>query len=82
MPLSASCWDYPSIIIIIMRKEPPWKEVLAIRNEDEREKCLEIESKKEVQEQFERNMNQDLNEKKLFWKEVSKANGTWRIPTE
>ena len=33
-------------------------------------------SKKEVQEQFGKKMNQDLNEnRKLFWKEVSKVNG-------
>ena len=32
--------------------------------------------KKEVQEQFRRNMNQDVNEnRKMFWKEVSKVNG-------
>ena len=33
-------------------------------------------SKKEVQEQFRRKVNQDVNgNRELFWKEVSKANG-------
>ena len=53
------------------------------RDEDVRERCLEkrkvkmyiYQSKKEVQEQFERKMNQDVNRnRKLFWKEASKAN--------
>ena len=58
-------------------------------DEDAREMCLEIykeerrkikrciyPSKKEIQEQFERKMNYDVNgNRKLFWKKVSEANG-------
>ena len=41
-----------------------------------REKLKGSQSKEEVQEQFGRKMNQHLNgNRKLFWKEVSKANG-------
>ena len=66
-----------------------WKEMLGARNEDAKERCLEVykeekrkvkkciyQSKEEVQKQFGRKMNQDVNgNRKLFWKEVSKANG-------
>ena len=59
------------------------------RDEDAMERCLEAykeekrkvkrciyQSKEEVQEQFGRKMNQDVNgNRKIFWKEVSKANG-------
>ena len=59
------------------------------RDEDARGRYLEVykgekrkvkryinQSKEEVQEQFGRKMNQDVNgNRKLFWKEVSKANG-------
>ena len=59
---------------------------MGARDEDARERCLEFykeekrkvkrciyQSKKEVQEQFRRKMNQDVNgNRKLFWKEVSK----------
>ena len=62
---------------------------MGARDEDARERCLEVykeekrkvkrciyQSKKEVQEQFIRKMNQDENgNMKLFWKEVSKTNG-------
>ena len=38
-------------------------------------RCI-YQSKKKVNEQFERKMNQDVNgNRKLFWKEVSKVNG-------
>ena len=63
--------------------------MLGARDEDARERCLEVykeekrkvirfiyQSKKEVKEQFGRKMNKDVNgNRKLFWKEVSKANG-------
>ena len=63
--------------------------MLGARDEDARERCLEVykeekgkvkrciyHSKNEVQKQFGRRMNQDVNgNRKLFWKEVSKANG-------
>ena len=63
--------------------------MLGARDEDAREKCLEVykeknrkvkrciyQSKKEFQEQSGRNMNHDVNEnRKLFWKEVNTGNG-------
>ena len=62
--------------------------MLGVRYEDARERCLEVyrgekrevkrciyQSKEEIQEQFGRKMNQDVNgNRKLFWKEVSKMN--------
>ena len=72
----------------VMRKEDTWKKVMGARDEDARERCLEvhkeekrkvkrcIQSKEEIQEHFGRKVNQDVNGKrKLFWKKVSKANG-------
>ena len=62
--------------------------MLATSNEEPKERCMEayrekrkvkrciIKSKKKVNEQFERNMNEDVNgNRKLFWKEVSNARG-------
>ena len=62
--------------------------MLGVRYEEARKRCLEAykeekrkvkrniyQSKKEIQEQFGRKMNQDVNGRKLFWKDVSKANG-------
>ena len=65
------------------------QDVLGARDEDARERCLKVykeekrkvksyicRSKEEVQEQFGGKMNQDMNgNRKLFWKEVNKANG-------
>ena len=65
------------------------KEVLVARDEDARERVLEFykeekrevkmciyQSKEEVQEQFGRKMNQDVNgNRKWLWKEESKVNG-------
>ena len=62
---------------------------MGARDEDAREMCLEVykeekrkvkrciyHSKREVQEQSGRKMNQNMNgNRKLFWKDVSKANG-------
>ena len=58
------------------------------RDEDAMERCLEVykeekikvkrcihQSKKEVREQFGTKINQDVNGNRMFWKEVSKANG-------
>ena len=64
------------------------KEVLGTRDEDAKEMFWEVykeekrkvkrsiyQSRKEVQEQFERKMNQDVNgNRKLFWKRVNNAN--------
>ena len=72
------------------------KEVLGARDENARERCLEVYKEKKrnlkrciyqskkVLEQFGRKMNQDVNGNiKLFWKEMSKVNGgKWRILTE
>ena len=63
--------------------------MLGARDAGARERCLEVykeekrnvkrriyQSKEEVQEQFGRKMNQDVNgNRKLFWREVIKANG-------
>ena len=82
-------WWNEQVKAEIKRKEDAWKVVLGARDEDVRENCLEVykeekrkvrrciyRSKKEIQEQFGRKVNQDVNgNRKLFWKEVSKANG-------
>ena len=61
--------------------------MLAACDEETKERCMEayregkrkvkmsiIQSKKKVNEQFGRNMNEDMNgNRKLFWKEVSNA---------
>ena len=43
----------------VKRKEDAWKVVLGARDEDAKERCLEV--YKEVQEQFARQMNGDVN---------------------
>ena len=56
---------------------------LEVYKEEKRKvkRCI-YQSKKEVQEQFGRKMNQDVNGNRiLFWKEVSKEE-RWRISTE
>ena len=56
-----------------MQGKGVWK---STKRKRERLKRFIYQNKKEVQEQFERKMNQDVNgNRKLFWKEVSKANG-------
>ena len=71
------------------RKEYTYKEVLGARDVYTKERCRKVykeekrkvkrfiyQSKKEVNEHFRRKMNQDVKEnRKLFWKEVSKENG-------
>ena len=71
----------------VKRKKAAWK-VLGARDEDSRERCWELykeenrkvrrciyQSKKDIQEQFGRKMNRDVNgNRKLFWKEVSNSN--------
>ena len=65
--------------------------MLGARYEDAKERCLKVykeekrkverciyQSKKAVREQFGRKMNQYVNgNRKLFWKELNKANGTF-----
>ena len=47
----------------------------SLQEKTEAKRCI-YQSKEEVQEQFGRKMNQDVNgNRKLFWKEVSEANG-------
>ena len=94
-----SVWWNDHVKVVVKRKEDAWKEVLGVRDEDAMERCLEVykeekrkvkrciyQSKEEVQEQFGRKMNQDVNvNRKLFWKEVRKVREMeerWRIPTE
>ena len=80
-----SVWWNDQVKSAVKRKEDGWKEVLGARDEDVREslqrgkerevkRCIYY-SRKEVQEQFGRKMNQDVNRnRKLFWKEVNKVN--------
>ena len=63
--------------------------MLGAKDEDAKESCLEVckekkrkakrciyQSKQNVNEQFGKKMNQDVNgNRKSFWKELSKANG-------
>ena len=55
------------------------EEVLAACDEEAKERCMEGKrkvSKKKVNEQFQRKMEEDMNgNMKLFWKEVSNAKG-------
>ena len=65
----------------VRRKEASWKGVLAACDEETKERCMEayreekrkvkrciIQSKKKVNEQFGRKMNEDVNgNRKLFW---------------
>ena len=74
---------------MVKRKGTAWKEVLRARDENAKQRCLDVykkekrkvkrciyQSKKEIQEQFRRKMNKGVNgNRKLFWKDVSKANG-------
>ena len=73
----------------VRRKKAAWKEVLATRDQEAKERCMEayreekrkvkmciIQSKKKVNEQFGRKINEDVNEnRKLFWKELRNARG-------
>ena len=84
-----SVWWNDEMKAAVRRKEAAWKGALAASNEGTKERCREvyreekrkvktciIQSKKKVNEQFRRKMNEDLNgNKKLFWKEVSNAKG-------
>ena len=84
-----SVWWNDEVKAADKRKEAAWKEVLGARDEYAKERCRKAykeekrkvkifiyQSKKEVNEQFRRKMNQDVKEnRKLFWKEVSKENG-------
>ena len=80
-------WKEEELKAAVKRKETAWKEVLGARDEDAKEKdvwkftqkrkvkrCI-YQRKEEVNEQFRRKMNQDVNgNRTLFWKEVSKTN--------
>ena len=73
----------------VRRKETAWKGVLVASDEDTKEICMKayreekrkvkrwiIQSKKKINEQFLRKMNEDVNGNRiLFWKEVSNAKG-------
>ena len=72
---------------MVKRKEAAWIEVLGAKDEAVKEKCLEAykkrkvkmciyQNKEEVNEKFERKMNQNVKgNRKLFCKKVSKGNG-------
>ena len=50
------------------------KEVLGVNDKVAKERCI-YQNKREVNEQFKRKVNQDVDgNRKLFWKEVSKVN--------
>ena len=82
-------WWNDEIKVPVSRKEASWKGVLTSSDEETIERCMEayreekrkikrciIQSKKKVNEQFGRKMNEDVNgNRKLFWKEVSNAKG-------
>ena len=69
------------------RKETTWKEMLAASDDEAKERCMEAyteekrkvkrginQSKKKVNKQFGRKINEDVNgNMKLFWKEIIKA---------
>ena len=80
------CWN-DEVKSVVRRKEAAWKEVLAASDEEAKERYMEVyreekiklnrciyQSKKKVNEQFGRNINEDVN-RKLFWKEVINAKG-------
>ena len=72
-----------------IRKEAVWKEVLVASDEEGKERCMKAyivekgkvkrymyQIEKKVNEQFRRNMNEDVNGyRKFFWKEVSNVKG-------
>ena len=76
-------WWNDKIKVAVRRKEAAWKVVLEVCDGEAKERCMEMykekkrkvikrciyESKKKVNEQFERKMNEDVNgNRKLFWK--------------
>ena len=76
-------WWNDEVNVAVRRKEAAWKKVSAASNEEAKERCMEAcreekrkvkkciyHSKKKVNEQFGRKMNENVNRnKKLFWKE-------------
>ena len=82
-------WWNDEIKTAVRRKESAWKLALAARDEETKEICMEtyreekrnvkgciIQSKKKVNKQFGRKLNEDVSgNKKLFWKEVNNAKG-------
>ena len=84
-----SVWWNDEIKVSVRRKEEAWKRVLAASEEENKERFLEayreekrkikrciIQSKKKVNEQFGRKMNEDVNSnRKLFWKDLSNVKG-------
>ena len=75
-----SVWWNDEVKAVERRKKAVWKEVLGVRDEEAKERCMEdyrekkrqvrrciFQSKNEVGEQFGRKMNQDVNgNRKLF----------------
>ena len=56
-----------------LQKKDVWK---LTKKKRERLKYVHIRAKREVNEEFERNMSQDVyGNRKLYWKELSKLNG-------
>ena len=84
-----SMWWNNEIKTAVRRKEAAWKEMFSYSDEEGKERCMEayreekrkvkrsiIQSKKKVNEQLVRKMNEDVNgSRKLIWKEVSNVKG-------
>ena len=82
-------WWNDEIKAAVTRNEAVWKGVLAASDEETKKRCIEtyreekrkvkrciIQSKKKVNVQYERKVNEDVNgNRKLFWKELSNAKG-------
>ena len=92
-----SLWWNDEVKAKARRKENAWKEVLGASDEEAKERCIEAyreekrkikrciyQSKKKVDEQFGRKMNEDVNEnRKLIWKKVSNGKDEWwRVAAE
>ena len=83
-----SVWWNDEVKAAVKRKDAAWNAALGARDEEVKERCLEVhkeenrkvksciyQSKNEVNKQFGRKMNQDVNgNRKLFWEEASKVN--------
>ena len=82
-------WGNGEVKAAVKRKDSAWNEVLGVRDEGTKERCIEAyreedrkikrciyQSKEKINEQFGRKMNEGVNgNRKLFWKEVSNAKG-------
>src|SRR5678816_3363100 len=85
---NVSCeWWNEEVMQVVKSKKEAWLNVLKANDEDSKERCLEVykeekrntkrcihRRKEEVNEQFGRRMNEDIQgNRKLFWKEARKV---------